>query len=89
VIIHYFVVISAVFDAVDFPLLLIVYEEFPAFITLRLFCVSTEHAFRGSLIVMCCVYTHCVLENHIEIFLTRFLAARLNPEILGKQVEGF
>jgi hypothetical protein len=29
------------------------------------------------------------LENHIEIFLTRFLAARLNPEILGKQVEGF
>jgi hypothetical protein len=88
VIVHYFVVIIAVFDAVDFPLLLIGDEEFPAFITLRLFCVSTKHALLGSLTVMCCVYSHCVLEYHVEILLTRFLAARLNPQILGQQVEG-
>jgi hypothetical protein len=28
------------------------------------------------------------LEYHVEILLTRFLA-RLNPQILGQQVEGF
>lgn len=85
---QYFVVRSALFDAVDFPLLLIGDDEFPRFITLRLTCESTKDAFRGSLTVMSCVYSHLVLEYHVKIILTGIFA-RFNPQILGEQVEGF
>ena len=85
----YFVVIgSALFDAVDFPLLLIVDDELPFFITLRLISEATKHAFCGSLTVVCCVYSHLVLENHVKIILAGIFA-RFNSQILGEQVEGF